>query len=180
MKQYKSVAVVLPPHDTGKKYESLLNYTPDQNFFLNVLEVLNDIYQEEPPPTVLVCDIAKELKGIKHKDNDALKKTAEGAARAIKSIKEAIELLGYSLVIINSNKNRALADLDLASLLKKSISNIDIAIFNVADPHKTFNENKDTIAYAIGEGSVQTHLRNIIKMQPVGPLYGAKDLLGDN
>lgn len=180
MKQYKSVAVVLPPHDTGKKYESLLNYTPDQNFFLNVLEVLNDLYQEDMPPTVLVCDISKELKGIKHKDNDALKKTAEGATKAIKSVKEAIERIGYSLVIINSNKNRATADLDLAALLKKSISNIDIAIFNVTDPHKIFNENKDTIAYAIGEGSVQTHLKNIINLQPVGPLYGAKDLLGDN
>lgn len=180
MKQYSCIAVILPPHDTGKTYESLLNYSNDQNFFLNMLDVVNDIFEETAPPLILLCDISRELKGIKHKDPDALRRTAEGTIKAIANIKKAIELSGYSLLVINSNKDRLQADIDLASLLKKSISNIDIALFNVKDPNKVFNENKDILAYAVGEGSMQTHLKNIIKLQPVGPLYGVKDLLGDN
>lgn len=179
MKPYDTLAYLLPPYDAGDKYESLLNYSFYQDFFMTVLETVDELYNEKVPPTILLCDMYKEVADVNPSDDNSLKKIIDGAMNAINDIKKAIESTGYTLVMIASSDERLASDLILAEVIKKTIKDIDIAIFNVKDPNTVFNENKDYIAYAVGKGAVSTHLKNIIKMQPIGPLYSASDILGE-
>lgn len=178
MKQYASIAYILPPYDAGDKYESLLNYDFYQNFFLTILETVTEVYGDKTPP-ILLCDMYKEVADVNPNDDNSLKNIIDGAMNALDDIKKTIEPIGYTLVCISSSDERLESDLILAEIVKKTIKDIDIAIFNVKDPSTVFNENKDFIAYAVSKGTVGTHLKNIIKMQPVGPLYSANDILGE-
>jgi hypothetical protein len=98
MKQYASIAYILPPYDAGDKYESLLNYDFYQNFFLTILETVTEVYGDKTPP-ILLCDMYKEVADVNPNDDNSLKNIIDGAMNALDDIKKTIEPTDFTQLI---------------------------------------------------------------------------------
>ncbi len=170
MLKYDVLALALPPIIKDGKFQSLMAREPYASFIMSILEVIAEV----EGLNLLVFDIVKAT-GAK-----SVLSTKESAAMVVKFFTEYKRYLSNfenPLSIIYSTESTKQAVIVLAEHINKFVLKHDIAIFNVDQPREFFKENKKIITYAVGSECDAIHVENILKYQPVGPLYGSKDLL---